>query len=255
MSTVNEQLAALAADITTIKGVATGVATLAGQKMTDQATSYLATIAGMRQTFYVNAVTGNNANAGTTGSPFQTIAKAISMVPDGGTVTILMQAAYTHSVTVYCGRRSVIIKSATGAFFDFNVIGFPYNAAPVYRDLYHFRFSPGGALSIDGLTINIPAVSGDLAGTTASNCGLVQPENEGSWAAFDVCIKNCKYRIPATPATRLLPSGGTARLLWYNNTLDGATTSLLGQIINDATSTSGTLVTSRTDLISNLTSI
>lgn len=212
-------------------------------------------IAIFKSTFYVNGVTGSNANPGTSLLPLATIQKAIDLTPDGGTCIVMLQSAYTHGVNCFVGRRCLIIKSATGAQFDFNPIAYPFGAAPVYRDLYHFRLSPGGAFALDGLTYNVPAVSGDVVGTTASNCGIVALENEGAWGHLDVSIKNCRYRIPATPATRLLPSGGTARLQWYNNVLDGATTSLLGQVINDATSTSGTLVTSRADFISNLTSI
>jgi hypothetical protein len=66
------------------------------------------------KTYYINCDTGSNSNPGTSGSPFQTIAYAISLLPknlNGYTVTIRLQNSLNYSEAIgtelngFCGGR------------------------------------------------------------------------------------------------------------------------------------------------------
>ncbi len=69
-------------------------------------------------TFYVNPSTGSDENPGTSGSPFKTIAKAISLIPKivNHNVTInLANGSYSEGITLsgYVGSGSIIITGNT----------------------------------------------------------------------------------------------------------------------------------------------
>lgn len=79
-------------------------------------------------TFYVNPSTGNDNNNGSSGSPFKTIAKAISLIPQivNHTVTInLADGSYSEGITLsgYVGSGSIEIMGNTTTPTDVVISG------------------------------------------------------------------------------------------------------------------------------------
>jgi hypothetical protein len=73
--------------------------------------------------FYVNPSTGNDNNNGSSGSPFKTIAKAVSLIPQivNHNVTInLADGSYSEGITLtgYMGSGSITVSGNTGTPTD-----------------------------------------------------------------------------------------------------------------------------------------
>ena len=70
-------------------------------------------LSGMYKQYYVDSVNGNDNNTGSSNSPFKTIAKAISSVPQGGFAVIYLMQDTILSETVSTGHRHIVFKSTT----------------------------------------------------------------------------------------------------------------------------------------------
>jgi len=71
----------------------------------------IAAVPSMSRNFYVDAINGNDANAGSSTAPFQTIKKACDSVPIGGRGVIRIQCDQTHiiDVAVTIGSKNIEI--------------------------------------------------------------------------------------------------------------------------------------------------
>ncbi len=219
--------------------------------------AYQSRIAGMTPTFYVNQVTGADANAGTLASPFRSLQKAIDQTPFGGRVHIILQADHTIAgAPIFSYGRHVHISSDSGVkhnlYFERHIDA---STTPAYRGVRGFLLAAGGSLSLRGVTINVPLLDDNYTTYAPFNMGLFAAVGTEWWQALHVTMYLCDYKIPAAPYCSMFPSESLVVLRAYGLTLNGATTSLSGQVSAAQTNTAGVATTTLPWILSNLTTI
>ena len=194
-------------------------------------------------TFYVNPSTGNDNNNGSSGSPFKTIAKAVSMIPQivNHDVTInLADGSYSEGITLtgYVGRGSIkVVGNVTNPE---NVVF----SGGVTITQNHAR------IQINGLKTTITGTLGIYANSNSGQlyikyfqCVTADANYAGIYIVFspsvliqNSTISNRKYGILATSCSRVFSylNSGTdnttglyvqnATIMKYNSTQPGGTT-------------------------------
>ncbi len=232
------------------------IADTATQKLAAMAATYQGHLASFNTTFYVNAVTGSDNNAGTVAAPFATIQKAVALTPRGGRCLVILASNITLTADVYLDGIYLTVKSSGGTkyaiSFDRYIID---TTTPNYRAVRGFRLFGGSGLQLSGVTINYPVLDGAYTNYTAANSTLIGSIGSDNWFMINVTISNCDVNIPAAPFCALILSADQLRLCWYSNTLTGAITSINGRILADQTNTAGVATNTLSYILTNLTTI
>ena len=253
---LEQSIAALTAQAGLLLDLPAQITATAQARIADITAAYNARIAGLTVEVYINALTGNDANAGTgAGVPLRTIERALALTPFGGRCVCRLQTDYTISADILVDYRTLTLFSDTAVQRNLNFTRLlDQTVAPNLRNVTGFRLNGTVLLQINGLTINVPAIDGAWAsygpGSKVALISSLQGQPGGNQA---VNITNTALNIPTASFAIL---GYTPLSLYMAGiTLPGATTSLNGRLIDGYASTSGVATNTVPFLVTNLLTI
>jgi hypothetical protein len=230
------------------------VAGLSTQQIAAVTQAYLTIIAQMKTNFFVDFAGGNDASPGTEASPLKTITRALALTPFGGSCTCTLKSDYTVSSLIFVDGRQLTVKSALQKYNLFFERLSTLGTNPLYRYPVCFYLDGDSSVAINNCIINVPELGNFAAYTPASSPSSlfsVNPDRRGDWV-----IRQCDVKIPAQPFCSLFQ--GSTELLgisWQSNVLNGAQTSLLGNLLSSQTNPAGVATSTLPWLQTNLTNV
>lgn len=236
------------------------IANAAQDKLAEMAAAYQGHLSSLLVAVSVDQVNGLDTNAGTAAAPLKTLQKALSLTPRGGMCVVTLLGDYTLTADVAIDGKKLCIYSGGGAKKNIYFDRFANNAvAPAQRNCRKFTFRQGGALLLFGCTVNVPVLDATYNGLTAASelalCGGIGDYGADGLDAITLQMYLCDYKIPATPYCCMLPASMPIDLVIIANTLNGAITSLNGQVMSGITAAGGTAASGVSLLRTNLSTI
>ena len=253
MPTVNEQLAALSAEIVGIKGSADAVSAAAVNGVNNVAAAFTTRAATLRAVVYLDQISGSDTNPGTLALPVKTMQQAVDMVPTGGQVFIYVIGTYSMPTPVIVNQKSVMITSSNGAR---NAFGFDRRqqlyGATMYRELCNFRCSGMCSINFNTLRIVMPAVDGSWGSFPPTQTEMIGVATSGDISLLQTSWNNIDFEIPTVPFGSLI-TAQPQTLQVGSYAMVGGAASILGKIVSGVTAVGGTATP--VSLTSNMTSI
>lgn len=216
---------------------------------------YSTRINSMAVNVYVNQALGVDTNPGTSEAPVRTLNRALAMTPPGGLCNCFMQANYNVDVDVVVNNRILTLNSDSGVKYNLTFERYAANLSTVFRGARAFFVGPSGHLNIRGLTVVVPPLDGNWTTLTPFNIGLVNWHDSNQWGAVRVCVTECNWQIPASPFCSLFANSGIYVLQFFGNTLNGAITTMNGNVVSGVTNPAGTAASGLPYILTNLTTI
>ena len=217
--------------------------------------AYTARLATLRASYYVNQITGSDANPGTPTAPLRSIQAAIDKVPLGGHCSVLLQSDFTTTDYIVIRNKFVYIGSADAGRRVFTPgLGIDNSFSPASRILYGFRFSGMATLSLYGVRVIIPAIDGYSSYSNRQSADLFLPISGGEVGPFSAAIIACDLSLPLSPFGALVPDQNFA-LHMSDLALTGASQSLNGKVVRNVTNASGTAANTLPYLLTNLATV
>lgn len=247
------------ADLTTEAGklmdLPQSIATAATQQITAIGNAYQARLNGLQGTFYVDAVNGADNAPGSIDAPLKSIQRALTLIPRGGVCTVILKSDYTMTTAsriTIDGRRLILLSDSEAVRRN---LFFERGVNDNIRYLAGFIISNGGAITVRGLTLNMPPLDGGWPALTPARSGMFMSPAVIGWETASIVVSYCDVVIPATPFGYFLSALMNPALVWYSNTLTGATASILGRMSADQPNTAGVATNTLPWLQTNLTNI
>ncbi|KPD11559.1 hypothetical protein [Phaeobacter sp. 11ANDIMAR09] len=187
--------------------------------------------------FYVDQVTGNDANPGTQASPVKTIQRAIDMTPYTALADIRVRGAYTTTrryktmgrhvrISAYDSEWVIVSDPASYPAFTISY-GLGFNDI---REVWGFDISWGGYIDLVRWNVKLPSEAAVLAAlptATGDNNRSIGLFSYGASDRMEVgggTIRYCNIDIPADYYGNLLGDYGGYYLQLANITTSGAGT-------------------------------
>jgi hypothetical protein len=232
------------------------IQTAASQQIVAIAAEYQSRIQGLFKEVYLDQVTGNDANSGAIESPFKTLAKAVSVVPSGGRVHVLMLADYELDATVLIVNRQVMIQSPGATRRNLTFQRYSTQVGPSTQNgLRHFQLYDGSTLECDNMKITMPPIDGNWGVNPIAPWAAFRPGYQSrAGGLMYVGLFSCEVVLPATPFNPLFDRLGGMIALNVQSTLVSGQP-LNGKLFAEATSGAGTPTGNFPWLITNLTTI
>lgn len=258
---IETSIAALMASLNSALALPQQILDMAADKVDAIGDEYRSRIANLSTTFYINAITGDDTNAGTINAPMLSIQAAVLKTPFGGICTVYLQTDYTFSaancpsgITSINGRSLIIASdSSTRRRVTWDVYRQNINGT-FYRRTYALVPAQGASIVFLGLTLVMPAVSGFESDALSQMAACIYNDYSPFMYAVRVNLSLCNIEIPTGafgPFLAFMP----IELMVNAVVLTGPVTSYLGRLLHGVTNTSGTNINTLPGVLSNLTSI
>ncbi|WP_445672429.1 hypothetical protein [Pseudomonas inefficax] len=170
----------------------------------------------MSKTFYINQLTGDDTNPGTAALPLKSIAKAVSNTPNGGLLTIYLQADYVHNSAGSFSQRQLNVLSDVSGTKRKLTIG--YQTADSATYLSGFTPLGFGQVGLRDITLVLPSPTGlAVQPFTAAN-SLLRIVGSSVVGMIGLKLDNCEVQAPADFVGALMPSTSSAAVFESINT-------------------------------------
>lgn len=175
------------------------IGTAATTAITSLDDRYNSILAGGLGIFYLDQSEGDDAHDGSENAPIKTIAKALSMVPEGSSIRVKLISDLYVDEHIDIRNRRLIIEPA-----DANKRHLTFkkdtsvSGSHTYRALYGFRTQMGGGVSLNKMIVNMPAVEGEGA-LPSKNASIFQGTTVNTDFVADIIFQYCDFNWPANP--------------------------------------------------------
>lgn len=174
----------------------------------------LQTIPNNSRWYYVDAVAGNDAGAGSTADPLKTVAKAVALTPVGGVATIYLAAGQEHQITAHVGAiAKTLVFSRYGD-----------GARPILRSMPFvgsglnlcYGLIPSGGSCIVFIEMQLKCAGMADAALPVSGYGFISRADRTSGEIFTY---NCDLEIDRSGFVAGASAGSMLSLALYNTTV------------------------------------
>ncbi len=243
-------IAAATNTLNTIGAQATGAISAVTKAYNDR-------IASLRTLFYVNAITGSDAAAGTSAAPLRSISEAVRRTPYGGFCRVELRSAYTFTFA----------ENLTLDKVDLTVIGdgvtrFPVtferrvkdNITPAVREAAAIKFLRGGCINFCFIELVAPALD-SFSQYQDYGSGCLFTSVQLAYGVSSISFLLCNINLPTTPFGSLLQSLTQVSFIVEQCTLNGPVTSLNGRVVFGRTDSAGVAASTVSGLMTNLVTV